>query len=217
MKTLKLPLVILLCLSLSLQALSQTSSKTDPEPDIPNAFLRVGVQLPSGSQSNRFYKANISYERILSPRLTASATLISGLRLGTGFEPGIIKGSGTSFVYHDVLLGLDLDLKYYLTKNKFSGHYLSAVLKDVAAYTRYSLNSFIDTFNGASHGKNISSLSRVGVYYGYRKQFGSGWYIDGKIGYVPYLRSSEVQNFDSSNFDFQISFGYTIPFTKKKK
>jgi hypothetical protein len=216
MKTLKQPLVILLCLSLSLQALSQTSSKTDPEPDIPNAFLRVGVQLPSGRQSNRLYKAYLGYERILSPRLTASATLVSGLRLGTGFEPGIIKGSGTSFVYHDVLLGLDLDLKYYLAKNKFSGHYFSLAVKDVAAYTRYSLNPFIDTFNAATHGKNISTLARVGIYYGYRKQFVSGWFIDGSIGYVPKLRSSEIQNYNGSNFDFKIGFGYTIPFTKKK-
>ncbi len=217
MKTLIRSLAIFLCLSLSLQVFAQTDVEPDKEPDTPGAFLRVGVQLPWGRQNNnRSYKFDLSYEYVLSPRLTASATLTSGFNFGRSFTPEVIKGSGNSFTYHDVLLGLDLDIKYYFGKSKFSGHYLSLAVKDVAAYTRYSLNPFIDVFNTPTHGKNISTLPRIGIYYGYRKQFDSGWFIDGRIGYVPNRRSSEVQSIDGSNFDFKLGFGYTIPFRKKK-
>lgn len=215
MKTLKQSFVILLCLSLSFQALSQTSNQTDPEPDIPNAFLRVGVQLPTSRNLNRrSYKLDLSYERRLSPRLTASATITSGLTFGRSFTPDVYRQSGSSFTYHDVLLGLDLDLKYYLGKDKFSGHYLSLVVKDVAAYTRYSFDLFRNAF---TEGRNIESLPRIGIYYGYRKQFDSGWFLDGRIGYVPNGQSDGINSIDESNFDFKVGFGYTLPFRKKKK
>lgn len=218
MKTRIQSIAIFLCLTISYQTYAQTDTKSGKEPDIPNAFLRVGVQLPWGRQHNNSnYKIDLSYEHILSSRFTASATLTSGLNFGQGFTPDIIKGAGNSFTYHDVLLGLNLDVKYYLAKDKFSGHYLSLTVNDVAAYTRYSLNPFIDVFNTPTHGENISSLPRIGIYYGYRKQFDSGWFIDGRIGYVPNRRSSEVQSYNGSNFDFKFGFGYTLPFRKKKK
>lgn len=208
---------MLACLCLSVPVLAQADTQTEPELKTPNAFLRVGVQLPTTRQQNgRFYKLDLSYERRLSSRLTASATLTSGLNFGLSFTPDVIRGSRNSFTYHDVLLGLDLDIKYYLSKDKFSGHYLSLVAKDVVAYTRNSSNPFIDVFNTASHGKNIESLPRIGIYYGYRKQFESGWFIDGRIGYVPRRQSSGVQSYNGSNFDFKLGFGYTIPFRKKK-
>ncbi|GAB5523489.1 MAG: hypothetical protein Roseis2KO_13610 [Roseivirga sp.] len=185
---------------------------------MPNAFLRVGVQLPTiRSQNDRSYKPDLSYERVLSPRLTASVTLTSGFSFGRSFTPDLTRRSGSSFTYHDVLLGLDIDIKYYLSKGKYSGHYLSLVAKDVAAYTRYSFNPYIDITNSPTHGRNIESLPRIGIYYGYRKQFDSGWFLDGRIGYVPRTQSSKVEPLDGSNFDVKLGFGYTIPFRKKKK
>lgn len=218
MKTLIQSVLIFLCLSLSFQATSQTNTQADQKADIPNAFLRMGVQLPTTRDLNgRSYKLDLAYERKLSPRFTATATVISDMRFGRGFTPDIIRRSGNSFTYHDVLLGLDLDLKYYLGKNKFSGHYLSLVVEDVLAYTRYSSNPFIDTFNRSSYGTKVESLPRIGIYYGYRKQFESGWFLDGRIGYVPNRKSGDIQSYDGSNFDFKLGFGYTIPFRKKKK
>lgn len=217
MKTLIQSIAILVCLCLSVTVIAQADTQTEPEPETPNAFLRVGVQLPTTRVRNgRFYKLDLSYERRLSSRLTASATLTSGLNFGRGFTPDVIRGSRSSFTYHDVLLGLDIDIKYYLNKDKFSGHYLSLVAKDVAAYTRYSSDPFIDIFNSVSHGRNIESLPRIGIYYGYRRQFDSGWFIDGRIGYVPNRQSSKVQSYDGSNFDLKLGFGYTIPIRKKK-
>lgn len=218
MKTLIQSIAILACLCLSFPVLAQADPQTDSEPEVPNSFLRVGVQLPtSRNQNGRSYRFDLSYEKVLSPRLTASATLTTDLGFGRGFTPDVIRRSGNSFTYHDVLLGLDLDLKYYLGKDKFSGHYLSLVVKDVAAYTRYSFNPYIDIFNTPSHGRNIETLPRIGVYYGYRKQFENGWFIDGRIGYLPRTRSSEIESFDGSDFDLKLSIGYTIPFRKKKK
>lgn len=215
MKTLKQSFVILLCLSLSFQAISQTNTQTDPESDIPNAFLRVGVQLPTTRSINgRSYKLDLSYERRLSPRLTASATITSGFAFGRSFTPDVFRQSGNSFTYHDILLGLDLDLKYYLSKDKFSGHYLSLVVKDVAAYTRYSVDLFR---NASTDGRNIESLPRIGIYYGYRKQFDSGWFLDGRMGYVPNGQSNGIGSIDDSNFDFKLGFGYTIPLGNKRK
>lgn len=218
MKTLIQSIAILACLCLSLPVVAQADVQTEQAAEVPNAFLRVGVQLPtSRNQNGRSYELDLSYERILSPRLTASATLTTDLSFGRGFSADLTRRSGNSFTYHDVLLGLDIDIKYYLSKGKYSGHYLSLVAKDVAAYTRSSLNPYIDIFNTPSHGRNIETLPRIGIYYGYRKQFDNGWFVDGRIGYVPNTRSSKIEPLNGSNFDMKLSIGYTIPFTKKKK
>lgn len=216
MKTLRRHFVIILCLGLSVQALAQTQATVDTLPTRSKSFLRVGVHIPLGRASTgQQYRFDLTYERVLSQRLTASANLTSYNRFGPGFSPDVVNNSGGSRSYHDILLGLSLDLKYYLSKNKYSGHYLSLEVKDVLAYTRYSTSSFIDVLG--YNDRSVASLPRVGIYYGYRKQFDGGLFIDGRIGYAPDQQFTNISSFDSKNFDFKLSLGYTIPFRNKKK
>lgn len=216
MKTLRQLCLAGLITLLALPVFSQTDSVTNNNLDA-KSFLRVGLQIPMAQLSDQpYFHADLTYEQVLSKRLTISANLNVPIRLGRDFYADVAEFRGGGFLYYDIRAGLNLNIKYYFSKHKYSGHYVSLVAQNIVAMTRTALSPEFNIF-GTPYTSQIKSLPQLGLYYGYRKQTKTGLFFEGQIGVVPVGLGKDLSFVSGSNLDVNLSFGYTIPFKKKKK
>lgn len=215
---------ILLCTLLvigliPIQAWGQTSTDNTLIDSKPKSALRLG--LSTYDLYSRELGLELNYERFITPRLGVKASVFSSLRLsekdGAALNDNI--GSYTFFTDYTPVANFSIAVNYYLKKDSQDGHFLSLqvnnafTLSDRTDYLLEAGNQIVST----KERRVFQSDPVVGLYYGYRKNFKSGLFIEGRIGvyHDDWIYGSDG-GINSLNFDSQFTLGWVIPFGKKR-
>ena len=205
----------------ALQGQENLSSNAEETPQIEEtnnakSFLRIGLNpLNLFQPAFRSVDLDLSYERVLSPRLTLTGTLSSKYHLTSQFNPEVrrVAANGTN-VYQDITAALSFDPKYYFKLNTYNGHFVELAVDNLLSYGVTADNEyFFNAFTGTS---SVQSMPVIGLYYGYRKQFKSGLFLEGKIGFQP--NNQPFRNIDLAGriaYDGQATIGFLL--NRKKK
>lgn len=191
----------------------------------PKSVLRLGLSAYDRYGQELGFELN--YERFITPRLGIKASLYHSLQLkksssvtGGGFNLGRL----TSFTDYNQVANVSFALNYYFKKNSQSGHFLSLQVMDALSFTdrtEYVVDRSSSTRGPLVFKKDkrvFQSHPDVGIYYGYRKEFKSGLFLEGRVGF--YYQESIHNLYRSLSGwrpDAQLTVGWTIPFTKRKK
>lgn len=202
------------------QDLSETALEEKPK-----SVLRMG--LSSFDRFGHELGIELNYERFLTPRLGVRASLFHNLRLNKSsniIARGFGQGGMVSFTDYNQVANFSVAFNYYFKPNSQSGHFLSLQIMDAFTFldrTQYTFDATSSTINPLITAKDkrvFESNPLVGLYYGYRKDFNSGFFLEGKLG-VYYDGSVNNLFRTLSNWvpDAHLTIGWTIPFTKKNK
>ncbi len=201
---------------------------TNNEADIKGSSrLDLGVSIYDRAKFNQLGGFTIGYERFLSSNLSFDVDLFANFFNKNNFGDftstrllGISGGNTTTLQNYRNRLSLSFAVNYYLKSNSGSGHYLSFVANNLIALTnRAQTNINSDrSFTSKIDKGVVRTLPVLGIYYGYRKDFKSGFFIDGKVGFA--RRLPPVTLFTPNNdsiIDGKLSLGWRIDFKKNKK
>lgn len=198
----------------------QTSADIIVNNEKPKSVLRLG--LTSYSRYDYDLGLELNYERFITPRLGVRASVFSNLRLNKneGIALSYNIGNLSSFTDYNPVANFSVAFNYYLKKNSRNGHFLSLQVNDVFAFSDRSsyLLSTGSTLVDTRDKRVFQSNPEVGIYYGYRKNFKSGLFIEGRVG-VFYEDSINnlFRRTNSLNLDGQLTVGWELPFRKRKK
>lgn len=211
--------VVVFLLSYELRA-QERSNGTQGQNDN-QSQLRLGFTGYARGLSN--FGVEVGYEMFLSPRWSIEGSLFNNLRTDNNFKTiygGRVGSNEVSFENYNHRLAFSIAANYYLKKGSRTGHHLSIyanhlfTVSDRTEYVVRLQNNIVSAYEKRSLGTNPV----VGIYYGYRKTFESGFFIEGRAGTI---YGGSIQNilrpFRDLHFDAQLTVGWTIPFTKKKK
>lgn len=190
----------------------------------PMSVLRLG--LSTYDKYGQDLALELNYEYFITPRLGVKAGLFHnlGLRNSPNLEGRVFNLGGlTSVVDINQIANISFALNYYFRKNSQAEHFLSLRIMDALAITdssQYTFNPVSNTLGVIvdSNDKNEFEFGPdIGFYYGYRKEFKSGLFLEGRIGiYYGNKTPDEYLPHNGFALDAQLTVGWTIPFTKKK-
>lgn len=215
---------ILLCTLLviglmPIQAWGQTSKDVTATEGKPKSTLRLG--LSAYDLYSQELGLELNYERFITPRIGVKASVFSSLRLnkkdGAALHDNI--GNYTFFTDYDPVANFSIAINYYFKKNSQEGHFLSFQVNN--AFTLSDRTDYLlevgNTLVSTKEKRVLQSDPLVGLYYGYRKNFKSGFFIEGRIGV--FYDDTFLDGYSSTNglnFDAQLTVGWVIPFRKKR-
>ncbi|MBO3697441.1 hypothetical protein [Roseivirga sp. E12] len=224
MKKISTLIVSLLIIGLVPQFATGQDLSTTNTLEKPKSVLRLGLSAYDRYGQELGFELN--YERFITPRLGIKASLYHNLRLkksssveGRAFSLGGL----TSFTDYNQVANVSFALNYYFKKNSQSGHYLSLQIMDALTFTdrsEYTVDASSSTMGPSIFKKDkrvFNSSPDIGLYYGYRKEFKSGLFLEGRVGvYYGNTSSNLSLPYNNWSLDAQLTIGWTIPFTKKK-
>lgn len=182
----------------------------------------LGVSVADRAKANTLLGLSLGYEYFVLPNLSIESNLFINLFQTSNFtdfqSTRDLGSSGLTIQNYDNRMSFSGFINYYLGKNVQNGHYLSFGVNNLIAFTNRRQRSVVQNVLTSSKIDIgvVRTLPVIGVYYGYRKEFDSGFFIDGKVGLG--YRMSPVTLFKPSErriLDFKFSIGWRINFKKK--
>ncbi|MFY0593758.1 hypothetical protein [Roseivirga sp.] len=199
---------ILVALFASISLIAQEKEKAA-------GFLDISYNPIASAQKNELFGGfSLTYSKPLNDRLTlgiegfyAPSANKSGLHQDVSSITGInVRNS------HNITASLSLDLKYFLKKGAFQGHYFGARVNNLLTYA-----STIRSFDIEPSKREIKALPMIGFYYGYRKSFLKSFFVDASVGLNPHFQPfKDVRINVNQVFDFRLTIGYRIKLSKKR-
>jgi len=155
---------------------------------------------------------NIRYNKSLSRRLQISASLFSQFGQYDVLKNSHEAVTGVGNSIRNLQASINLDLRYYLARDNFDGHFISAQVNNLVAVSE---GEFYGLYRPSRYGATQDHyLPYWSVGYGYKWKFSRDFYLESFLGYVPYEHV-----FDEGiwkNVNFKITLGYNIPITGRK-
>ncbi len=204
----------------SLELLSQDASALVHNNQNDKTQIRLGLTGYFRAYSN--FGIEFDYERFISPHWSVEGNVFGGIGQyqERTLRHSIINPNSIEFNdYHSELI-TSFSVNYYLKKDTKSGHYLSIGVNTL--FGLYKRNEYsADVVSGivSVERKRLAGFGpEVGIYYGYRKRFNSGLFVEGRIGtlYQDSINNVFRLKEDSYTVNGQISLGWVIPFKRNK-
>lgn len=181
--------------------------------------LRLGFTGYTRSYSS--FGLEIEYERFISPHWSVALNVFGNLKTQGDYRIRSGYQAANKFRfddYQDDLVG-GFAFNYYLKEGSRSGHYFSVSANYLFGfYTRKKYEIDLQTTTVTENEKRLfGSNPVVGISYGYRKTFNSGFFVEGRAG-VRYEDSINniLRPFQSLALAGQITVGWVIRTRKKR-